>query len=57
MFLATDCVEEVLADMARLMPKVDTVALLLSDPGWLLRVQRGQRWLGEHPDSVLGDLI
>jgi hypothetical protein len=31
--------------------------MLVQDPDWLLRVQRGQQWLGLHPDSQLGELV
>lgn len=53
-----ECVEEVLLDMRRLLPAgTDVAAMLVADPSWLLRVQKGQRWLGEHPDSDPGELI
>jgi hypothetical protein len=43
--------------MQRLMPGVNAVSLLLSEPDWLLRLQRGQQWLGLHPDSQLGEQV
>jgi hypothetical protein len=43
--------------MGRLMPGQDTRALLVADPGWLLRVQRGQRWLGLPADWLPGEQI
>lgn len=57
LFLVTECVREVLAEIQRLMPKSNAAALLMSDPDWLLRVQRGQQWLGLHPDSQLGEQV
>ena len=50
-FLDLDGVRAVLADLRHLMPKQDPRRLLLSDPSWLLRVQRGQKHLGQHPDT------
>jgi hypothetical protein len=41
---------EVLEELQRLMPGADAVHTLLSDPSWLLRVERGTRRLGEHPE-------
>lgn len=52
LFLETECVEEVLENLGRLVPGRPARDLLLDDPTWLLRAQRGQRWLGEHPDSI-----
>eukprot|EP00877_Chromochloris_zofingiensis_P011719 jgi/Chrzof1/6800/Cz19g10070.t1 len=58
LLLSVECVEEVLLDMRRLLPAgTDVAAMLVADPSWLLRVQKGQRWLGEHPDSDPGELI
>ncbi|WIA20357.1 hypothetical protein OEZ85_006188 [Tetradesmus obliquus] len=57
LLLVTPCVEEVLADIRRLLPGRDAEQLLAADPDWVLRVQRGQRWLGQHPDSDPGELI
>jgi hypothetical protein len=57
LFLVTECVEQVLAEIQRLMPGKDAAAMLVQDPDWLLRVQRGQQWLGLHPDSQLGELV
>jgi hypothetical protein len=51
LFLDIECVKEVVAELRLLMPGVDVVALLRADPEWLLRAQRGQRWLGQNPDS------
>lgn len=39
------------------MPSADAQQLLARDPDWVLRVQRGQKWLGQHPDSDAGELI
>lgn len=57
LFLVTECVEQALVEIQRLMPNANAAALLVSDPDWLLRVQRGQRWLGLHPDSQLGEQV
>lgn len=58
LFLVTECVQEVLAEIQRLIPgQQNAAALLVSDPDWLLRVQRGQKWLGLHPDSQLGEQV
>lgn len=57
LFLVTQCVREVLDEIHRLMPAQDAAALLIQDPDWLLRVQRGQQWLGLHPDSQAGEQI
>jgi hypothetical protein len=42
---------QVISEMELLMPGKDVRALLRADPEWLLRAQRGQRWLGQNPDS------
>jgi hypothetical protein len=57
LFLVTECVQQVLGEIQRLMPNANAAALLVSDPDWLLRVQRGQQWLGLHPDSQLGEQV
>jgi hypothetical protein len=57
LFLVIECVEQVLVEIQRLMPGRDAAALLVQDPDWLLRVQRGQQWLGLHPDSQQGELV
>ena len=54
-FLDHAHVSEVLAEMARLLPGLDVRRTLLADPGWLMRVERGPRRLGEHPDSDLNE--
>jgi hypothetical protein len=49
--LDLEAVAEVLAEMGRLMPAgTNCAAMLAADPGWLTRVERGQRRLGQHPD-------
>ncbi len=49
--LDLEAVGEVLQEMRRLMPAgTDCAAMLAADPGWLTRVERGQRRLGQHPD-------
>jgi len=53
LFLETECVEEVMGNLAHLIPSRPVRELLLDDPSWLLRAQRGQRWLGEHPDTTM----
>jgi hypothetical protein len=51
-FLDVEHVQEVLDEMRRLMgPTADVRKLLLGDPSWLTRVERGQKRLGQHPDS------
>ncbi|KIZ03573.1 hypothetical protein MNEG_4388 [Monoraphidium neglectum] len=55
LFLEPDCVEDVLGTLGRLIPGRPARELLLDDPTWLLRAQRGQRWLGEHPDQIYWD--
>jgi hypothetical protein len=49
-FLDVEGVQEVLAELQRLMPQHDPRQVLLADPTWLLRVERGQKRLGSHPD-------
>lgn len=51
-FLDVEGVSEVLEEMARLMPKADPKAVLLRDPSWLMRVERGVKRLGPHPDDI-----
>ncbi len=51
-FLDVEGVSEVLEEMGRLMPKADPKAVLLRDPSWLMRVERGVKRLGPHPDDV-----
>jgi len=50
LLLEVECVRASLSELARLMPRVDGVRLLRDDPTWLLRLQSGQKWLGQHPD-------
>jgi hypothetical protein len=47
LFLETECVEEVMDNLAHLIKGRAPRDLFLEDPSWLLRAQRGQRWLGE----------
>lgn len=56
LFLDTRCVRAVLDEMRRLLPG-DAAAALARDPSWLLRLQRGQEYLGQHPDSQLGEQV
>ena len=51
-FIDAEAVEEVLQEMSRLMPKQDPRMVLLRDPSWLLRVERGTKRLGPHPDDI-----
>jgi hypothetical protein len=52
LFLDSEGVKEALAELKRLMPKnTDAREMLLRDPSYLLRVQRGQRRIGVNPDS------
>jgi hypothetical protein len=41
---------EVLEELRRLMPDSDPVLTLLADPTWMLRLERGQKRLGDDPD-------
>lgn len=50
-FLDTTGVEEVLAELRRLMPKQDACKVLAADPSWLTRVERGPKRMGPHPDD------
>lgn len=47
LFLETECVLDVMDNLGRLIPGRPVRELLLDDPTWLLRAQRGQKWLGE----------
>ena len=47
-----EAVEEVLEEMSRLMPKQDPKMVLIRDPSWLLKVERGTKRLGPHPDDI-----
>ena len=49
--LDSEAVGEVLAELRRLMPGQDPADLLLRDPSWLLRVERGSKRLGQSPDE------
>lgn len=49
--LQAEIVEEVLIELERLMPGKDAKAILLADPSWLLRVERGTKRMGDHPDA------
>lgn len=46
LFLEPECVAEVMDNLRHLIPSRAPRDLLLDDPTWLLRAQRGQRWLG-----------
>lgn len=50
-FLDSEAVGEVLEEMRRLMPNQDPAVMLLRDPSWLLRVERGAKRLGQSPDE------
>ena len=47
-----EAVAEVLEEMGRLMPGKDPSMVLVRDPSWLLRVERGTKRLGPHPDDI-----
>lgn len=49
--LDAEAVDEVLEELRRLMPQHNPVQLLLQDPSWLLRVERGAKRLGQSPDE------
>lgn len=51
-FLESELVREVLEELQRLMPGRDPKQTLLSEPTWLLRVERGPKRLGPHPDDL-----
>lgn len=52
LLLDSECVGEALGELERLFPATTNVKhMLLRDPAYLLRVQRGQRRIGVHPDS------
>ncbi len=51
-FLDVEGVLEVLEEMERLMPKANSKMVLLRDPSWLMRVERGVKRLGPHPDDI-----
>jgi hypothetical protein len=52
LLLDAECVAEALRELRRLMPAgTDVCGMLLRDPAYLLRVQRGQKRIGVHPDS------
>ncbi|EIE20528.1 hypothetical protein COCSUDRAFT_48546 [Coccomyxa subellipsoidea C-169] len=46
-FLDVEGVSEVLEEMERLMPKANPKTVLLRDPSWLMRVERGVKNLGQ----------
>ncbi|KAK9917180.1 hypothetical protein WJX75_001602 [Coccomyxa subellipsoidea] len=46
-FLDVEGVSEVLEEMERLMPKANPKTVLLRDPSWLMRVERGVKRLGQ----------
>lgn len=49
--LDAELVQEALNELIRLMPKSDPKRTLLRDPSVVLRVERGPKRLGPHPDS------
>lgn len=49
--LDAELVQEALTELTRLMPKSDPRKTLLRDPSVVLRVERGPKRLGPHPDS------
>eukprot|EP01025_Chloroclados_australasicus_P047425 TRINITY_DN5306_c0_g1_i2.p2 TRINITY_DN5306_c0_g1~~TRINITY_DN5306_c0_g1_i2.p2 ORF type:complete len:243 (-),score=38.61 TRINITY_DN5306_c0_g1_i2:360-1088(-) len=52
-FLDSEGVEEALIELKRLLgEKTDVRRVLRKDPSYLLRVQRGQKRLGENPDEM-----
>ena len=51
-FLDCEGVQQAIEELERLMPSgTDTLAMLRNDPSFLLRLQRGQKYLGENPDA------
>ena len=49
--LDAELVMEALTELTRLMPNSDPKRTLLRDPSVVLRVERGPKRLGPHPDS------
>lgn len=49
--LDAELVQEALTELTRLMPNSDPRKILLRDPSVVLRVERGPKRLGPHPDS------
>ena len=49
--LDAELVQEALNELTRLMPNSDPKRTLLRDPSVVLRVERGPKRLGPHPDS------
>lgn len=50
--------QDALEEMRRFMGSAaDVKAVMAADPGWLLRVERGPKRLGEHPDSDLNEQV
>jgi hypothetical protein len=48
--LKAEVVEEVLEEMNRLMPGSDCSKVLIEDPSWISRLERGRKHLGDDPD-------
>ncbi|KAK9823776.1 hypothetical protein WJX72_005419 [[Myrmecia] bisecta] len=51
-FLDVEALGEVLEELQRMFPQGDARATLVRDPTWLLRVERGTKRLGPHPDDI-----
>ena len=45
-FINPEHVGDVLEELRRLMPGKDARRVLVSDPSWLLRVERGTKYMG-----------
>ena len=50
--LDAELVQEVLDELHRLMPKSDPKQILLRDPSYISKVERGTKRLGPHPDTM-----
>ncbi|KAK9813660.1 hypothetical protein WJX73_002170 [Symbiochloris irregularis] len=51
-FVDPEHVNHVLDELSRLMPGKDARQFLVADPSWLLKVERGTKWLGPHPNEM-----
>lgn len=51
-FVNPEHVNDVLDELRRLMPKRDARSTLVDDPSWLLKVERGTKYMGPHPNEM-----
>jgi hypothetical protein len=52
LLLDSECVEETLKELELLFARKNVANMLLRDPSYMLRVQRGQKRIGVHPDAL-----